>query len=69
MKTFYYPLGHVEGITMTVRELKAKLANYPDDMPVRPVYEGQYTFIAESDFTRQMIDGCECLIINVECYW
>jgi hypothetical protein len=34
MKTFRFPLGHEEGKTMTVGELKGILSMYPDKMPV-----------------------------------
>jgi hypothetical protein len=34
MKTFRFPLGHEEGKTMTVAELKGILSMYPDKMPV-----------------------------------
>ena len=34
MKTYHYPLGHEAGKTFTVKELRAFLKNFPEDMPV-----------------------------------
>lgn len=39
MRTFTYPLGHVRCTTMTVSELRARLSEFPDDMPVMVDYE------------------------------
>lgn len=47
MKTFRYPLGHKDGDTLTVGELKALLAEYPDDMPVLASWEGIHTFMRD----------------------
>lgn len=56
MKTFRYKLGHVAGETMTVAELRAKLAEYPDDMPVFGVWEGCEGYIMCDSFRSYVHD-------------
>jgi len=71
MKTFRYELGHKALATMTVAELRAKLAEFPDDMPVLARWEGQRMpvgceFEVEGFSAGFDADRCECLVIDVE---
>jgi len=76
MKEFNSKGGSLAGRTMTVSELKAKLDNYPDDMPVIATWEGVHAYI--DDFCEEFEIGkvhkgdksqeCDCLIIDVESY-
>ena len=72
MKTFRYASGSVYGETLTVGELKKKLNEYPDEMPVVGRYEAAYgeTFsmlTVNNFFTKR--HGCptgthDCLVIT-----
>lgn len=68
MKAFTYP--HMQITTMTVAELREKLAEYPDDMPVLFEWEGQRIpagpFTVEVFPKREHPDACDCLIIGVD---
>ena len=72
MKTFRYKLGHVAGKTMTVAELRAKLSEYPDDMPVMALWEGCYAYINPENFDDEKVhkgyldDECDVLTISVD---
>lgn len=74
MKTFRYRLGHEAGSTMTVAELRAKLAEYPDDMPVFGGWESVEGYITPDGFAVErthkghLDDECDCLVIDVEDY-
>jgi hypothetical protein len=74
VKTFHYQLGHVAGETMTVAELRAKLSEYPDDMPVFGYWEGCCGYVRPNRFTVEPQDKgdskeeCACLLIDVEEY-
>ena len=74
MKTFRYPLGHEAGKTMTVADLKNKLAEYPDDMPVFGEWEGVHGYVIPENFSIENTskghpdESCDCLIIDVEDY-
>ncbi len=50
--------------TMTVAMLKAKLSEYPDDMPVKAEWEGYWKQILPENFAVDSHDPI--LIINVE---
>lgn len=50
--------------TMTVAEVRAKLAEYPDDLPVFGGWEGVWGKIAPDSFA--VIEGA--LVIDVEDY-
>lgn len=62
------------GATMTVGELKAKLAEYPDDLPVLATWEGIHTFFDSGSFKVERYgggaihpeDACDCLVIDVD---
>ena len=49
MKTFRYPGGHVAGQTMTVGELKKKLEEYPEEMPIFAEWESCRAYIEPSN--------------------
>lgn len=75
MKTFRYELGHVAGQTMTVAELREKLNEFPQDMPVFGLWEtcAGYirpdSFLVEKGYTKGHPDDAEdCLFIDVEAY-
>jgi hypothetical protein len=51
MKTYTAPNGKTIGVTMTVKELREKLAEYPDEMPVFGEWEGVQGYIVPEDFT------------------
>lgn len=74
MKTFHHELGHDAGSTMTVAELRAKLAEYPDDMPVFGGWEGVNGCITPESFDIERThkgnkaEACDCLIIDVNDY-
>ena len=75
MKTFRYPKGHVLGTTMTVAELREKLNEFPQDMPVIAQWEGTWNFFESSNFDvvrssegwSHSEDACDVLIIDVDC--
>ena len=73
MKTFHHKLGHAAGSTMTVKELKDKLKDYPKDMPVFMTWEGVLAYLTD-DFCVKLVnkgkksESCSCLIINAENY-
>jgi hypothetical protein len=76
MKTFRYsthdkfPIGS----TMTVSELREKLNEYPQDMPVLATWEGIHTFFAPESFKVERYgggsihheDACDCVVIDVD---
>ncbi len=72
MKSFRYPSGHHCGDTMTVGELRALLAEYPDDMPALVTWEGVYRFIQPDGFEVKDYwgphpeDFAWCLVIDAE---
>lgn len=72
MKTFRYPRGHVHGTTMTVAELREKLNEFPQDMPVIAEWEGTWNFIEPDAFAVEKYehghpeDYADVLVINVE---
>ena len=74
MKTFRYELGHVAGNTMTVKELRDALAEFPDDMPVMAEWEGCHAYIEGSNFAVEKVgkgcaaDDCDGLLIDVNRY-
>lgn len=75
MKTFSSSAGFkVLGETMTVKELREKLSEYPDDMPVFGEWEGCYGFIIPQNFSTVRTgkgyadDICDCLLIDVNDY-
>jgi hypothetical protein len=74
VKTFRYKLGHEAGQTMTVAELCAKLAEYPDDMPVMAGWEGVRAYVRPENFGVERVskgkpaDECDCLVIDVNDY-
>lgn len=74
MKTFRHELGHTAGQTMTVAELRAKLSEYPDDMPVFGEWEGCHGYVTAEGFSVERVDkghkddACDCLLIWVERY-
>lgn len=73
MKTFYYPLGHEAGKTMTVEELILKLAQYPHDMPVFGAWEGVCGYVEPENFSVETMyptqgEKCACLLIDVNKY-
>lgn len=72
MKTFRYPLGHVDTVTMTVSELREKLNEFPQDMPVIAAWEGTWNSfepecfkVIRSDHWHQE-DNCDVLVIDVD---
>ena len=74
MKTFHHKLGHESGNTMTVAELREKLNEYPQDMPVFGTWEGVNGYIRPDDFWVETVhkgdesEACPCLLIDVEGY-
>lgn len=74
MKTFRYPKGHTAGMTMTVRELKMKLEEYPEYMPVFGTWEGVRGYVEPDNFSVETVskghgdDRCDCLLIDVGLY-
>jgi hypothetical protein len=74
MKNFRYAKGHSAGSTMTVKELKEKLSEYPDSMPVFCQWEGVYAWVDPENFSAEeyhkgMLEDKEiCLIIDVDQY-
>lgn len=74
MKTFHYDGGHEAGTTMTVAELRAKLAEYPDDMPVFAEWETCRGYMTPDDFAVERVhkgnpaEECDCLVIDVNGY-
>jgi len=74
MKTFRYPAGHIAGQTMTVGELKKKLEEYPDEMPVFAEWESCRAYIEPSNFAVNVVskghreDECNGLVIDVNFY-
>ena len=74
MKVFHRSQGHKAGETMTVAELRAKLATYPDEMPVFGTWESVCGYITDASFVVEAIhkgtesESCDCLLIDVEGY-
>ena len=72
MKTFRQRTGEKVGETMTVAELKKKLDEFPDDMPVFGAWEGVWGHFEPENFSLETLDWChpedrcDCLIIDVE---
>ena len=71
MKTFRHKLGHESGKTMTVSELREKLNEFPQDMPVLATWEGIHTFFEPEHFQVERYgdhpeDACDCLVIDVD---
>jgi hypothetical protein len=57
--------------TMTVAELRAKLAEYPDDMPVWATWEGVLAYFDPTSFSIDPVyksGDVNCLVIDVESY-
>lgn len=75
MKTYHHALGHEAGSTMTVKELREKLAEYPDDMPVFGTWEGVNGWIRADCFSVEVThkgdasEACPALLIDVEEYF
>lgn len=70
MHTFTSDNGREVEKTMTVAELRAKLAEYPDDMPVMAEWESCPTGIRPENFSIgpvSMWEGpkAQCLVIDV----
>jgi hypothetical protein len=74
MKIYTNRWGQEIGQTMTVKELREKLAEYPDDMPVFGGYEGVKGCINPGSFEVAEYTRCRvqdeqpCLMIDVEDY-
>lgn len=74
MKIFRYPAGHKAGQTMTVGELKMRLSEYPDNMPVIAEWEGCHAYIEPEMFEVMSVckgfkeDQCDGLVIDVNLY-
>lgn len=74
MKSFRYRWGGKAGDTVTVAELKAKLSEYPDDMPVFCTWEGVDGYVEGKNFEVKKVhkgdtsEECDCLVIDVEKY-
>jgi hypothetical protein len=74
MKVFRHALGHLAGETMTVAELREKLNEYPQDMPVFGGWEGVKGYVRQDSFNVERVgkghpeDECDCLVIDVETY-
>jgi hypothetical protein len=74
VKTFRYPLhdNFPIGVTMTVAEVREKLAEFPPDMPVIAEWEGTWNYFAPVDFRVERHgkcrseDDCDCLVVNVD---
>ena len=72
MKTFRYPLGNEDGKTMTVAELRERLNEFPQDMPVLAEWEGIWVFIRPDRFKVERAtgwhpdDNCDVLVIDVD---
>jgi hypothetical protein len=72
MKTFRYELGHVAASTMTVAELRAKLDEYPGEMPVFGGWEGVLGPMNPAMFDVRMVDygqvedAAQSLVIDVD---
>lgn len=67
MKTYYYEDGREIYSTMTVGELRAKLAEFPEDMPVLATWESVRTpFLADSFQIGGAPDKSAALIIDVD---
>ena len=72
MKTFRYASGRVYGETITVGELKKKLDEYQDDMPMVGSYEAAYgkttCMLTLDNFSVERPgfakDVCDCLVIT-----
>jgi len=68
MRTFTHS-PHLHTTTMTIAELRSKLADYPDDMPVLFEWEGQRLpacfFSVEVYPAPDHPDACDCLVIDV----
>lgn len=59
--------------TMTISDLKKKLDEFPDDLPVFATWEGVYAYIEPENFSVEKLskcrnEECNCLVIDVEQY-
>jgi hypothetical protein len=74
MKTFHRQAGHVAGKTLTVKELRDLLANYPESMPVFAQWDDVLAFVSPDNFIEKRADkgdsteACDCLVIDVSEY-
>ena len=72
MKQFYYKTGKMAGKTMLVHELRDKLKEYPDYMPVFGFWEGCTGYVLPDNFTVASVskggEPVDCLLIDVEDY-
>ncbi|MFH1744507.1 MAG: hypothetical protein ABIH23_36345, partial [bacterium] len=56
------------GFTMTVSELRDSLSKYADDMPVVTTWESVISGVRNENFTVEVRNGREELVIDVENY-
>ena len=74
MKTFKYAAGHDSPPTMTVSELREKLNEYPQDMPVFATWEGVHAYVQPDSFFVEKVNkggadlAVDCVVIDVEQY-
>jgi hypothetical protein len=74
LKTFKYQAGHDTPPTMTVSELREKLNEYPQDMPVFATWEGVWAYIQPEAFVVEKVHKggpdlpVDCVVIDVEQY-
>jgi hypothetical protein len=74
VKRFRYAHGKFDqGVTMTVAELREKLNDFPQDMPVLATWESVITFFTHDNFKVERYgdhheDACDCLVIDVDQY-
>jgi len=71
MKIFKYELGHIQAATMTVSELREKLNEFPQDMPVFCLWENVAGEIRPDGFVVQRYHAhhdtaCDVLMIDVD---
>ena len=71
MKVFRYPRGHDAGKTVTVKELRDFLENYPYDRPVIASWEGVWAYVDTTKCVVEEVtkghgdDACDCLVFDV----
>lgn len=74
MKTFRFFRGDFAGSTITVKELREALSEFPEDMPVMVEWEGCRSYIDLANFSTYRVskgfpaDECEVLMIDVNNY-
>lgn len=74
MKTFKYQAGHDSPPTMTVAELREKLNEYPQDMPVFATWESVLAYVQPESFVVERVhkggadEAVDCVVIDVEQY-